>query len=118
MGSIIFEHNYTIEDYITFKVKVETERFSGGSSFCISSSVLEKAISKLNEMYNRLEGAYQLDNYDSNDFILFEFIKLGHMNISGQIGGSYNKQYLIYHFKTDQTALRAIIANFRNAINV
>ena len=113
LNKLIFEHKYTVEDYITFSIAVKSGEFSGISNFCISRNVLKDAIMFLDEMYNNLEGIYQVNDYDSDDFILFEFLSKGHIKISGQLGGSHNEQYLKYQFITDQTELNNIINNFK-----
>jgi len=117
MGKINFVHEYTVEGYITFSIKIISGEFSGTSSFCLSKSTLLNAILALGEMYNQLEGAYQINNYDNDDFILFEFAKHGHLNISGQVGGSHNQQFLVYNFMTDQTALHEVISTFHKVVS-
>lgn len=116
MDSIIFEHRYTVGGYITFAVSVTSGDFSGASSFCIAESSLKEAISSLSEMHETLKGSYQMNDYDSDDFIIFEFLTLGHLEISGEVGGSHSEQYLKYQFITDQTVLNGIISGFRNVI--
>jgi len=113
MGNIIFEHQYTIEGYVTFAVHVKSGKFSGMSNFCIAESVLKDAILYLSEMYDSLKGMYRMNDYDSDDFMLFEFLNHGRMRISGQIGGSHSKQYLKYQFVTDQTVLGIIVSDFK-----
>jgi len=114
MSGIAFEHQYTVEGYITFAIEVVSGKFSGASSFCISDKLLEDAVSHLTEMHNNLSGTYRINDYDSTDFILFESLMLGRLKISGQVGGdgNYSDQYLVYQFTTDQTALRSIILDF------
>jgi len=115
MEKITFDYQYTVGGYITFTIGVVSGGFSGTSNFCISESSLREAVSFLSEMYNNLKGAYQMNDYDSDDFISFEFQDLGHMVISGQAGGSHSAQYLKYQFITDQTVLAEIISNFKAA---
>jgi hypothetical protein len=116
MEKMTFAHQYTVEGYITFTISVVSRGFSGVSSFCISESSLKEAIYTLSEMYNNLKGSYQMNDYDSDDFISFEFQNLGHIGISGQVGGSHREQYLKYQFMTDQTVLTEIISDFKSMI--
>jgi len=116
MASITFEHRYTVGGYITFAVEVMSGNFSGASSFCIPSEPLRDTVSCLNVIYNDLIGSYKVEDYDSSDFILFEFLKYGHLKISGQIGGCHRENYLIYQFVTDQTALREIISDLSSML--
>jgi len=115
MGSLIFEYEYAIGDYITFTKKVISGMFAGTYGFCLSCDSLKEAVLALSEMYKELKGAYQINDYDSDDYVLFEFAKQGHLKISGQVGGSHNQQYLVYQFMSDQTVLNEIILYFRNA---
>ena len=117
MDSIIFEHQYTVGGYVTFRIKVTCGEFSGASNFCISESLLKEAISTLSELYNNLKGSYQMNDYDSNDFILFEFLERGKMKITGQVGGSFREQYLNYQFITDQTLLGEIISSLKRLLS-
>jgi len=112
MASIAFEHKHTAEGYITFDLKVISGKFSGASSFCISDKSLRDAVSCLGIIYNDLNGTCQIDDYDSSDFVLFEFLKFGHLKISGQVGGCHRDNYLVYQLETDQTVLEGIISDF------
>jgi hypothetical protein len=67
-------------------------------------------------MHTKLEGMYQINDYDSDDFILFEFFNYGHVKVSGQIGGIHRQQYLKYQFVVDQTNLNNIIKNLKSMI--
>jgi len=118
MGSITFEHEYVVDNYIIYVVNVASGSFSGASSFCLSKDALRGVLVSLSEMHSKLEGACQMNDYDSDDFVLFEFLKMGHLKISGQIGGGHNQQYLVFQFTTDQAALNKIISNFRSVINI
>ena len=50
------EYLYTVEDYITYIVKVTSNGFSGASNFCISKELLRDTVSDLSKMYKDLEG--------------------------------------------------------------
>ena len=116
MESIIFDYRYTVEGYVTFTITVKSGEFSGASNFCISESLLKDTISALSKMYNSLKGKYQMNDYDSDDFMCFEMENLGHMTITGQLGGSYNIPFLKYQIQADQTILGEIISNFKDMI--
>ena len=116
MNSIIFEYQYIVEDYITFKVRVVSGEFSGTSNFCILESSLRTAIASLSEMYNTLKGFCRMNDFDSDDFISFKMNSLGHMTITGQLGGSYNIPFLKYENHADQTILLDIISNFKSMV--
>ena len=116
MGDIVFEYLYTVEGYITFSIKVKVGDFAGASNFCISESFLKNTISDLSEMCKNLKGKYQMNDYDSDDFMCFEMENLGHMTITGQLGGSYNIPFLKYQIQADQTILGEIISNFKDMI--
>lgn len=116
MDKITLTHQYTIEDYFTFSVFVNSGEFSGFSNFCLSKVALKDAIISLNKLYESLSGTYQINDYDSDDYILFEFLNLGHIKITGQLGGSYNPQYLCFQFISDQTVLQVIISTFSDML--
>ena len=117
MENIKFTHQYTVEGYLTFNIEVISGGFSGVSNFCISEYSLKEAISALARMYNNLKGTYQMNDYDSDDFILFEMKSLGHMTITGQLGGSYNIPFMKYKNRADQTVLATIISDFKRMLD-
>jgi len=117
MGNITFEHKYTIGGYATFAIKVVSGGFSGISSLCLPNDSLKSAIASLTEMYDKLSGTYEINDTDSNDFILFEFMKYGHLKVSGQVGGGHRPQYLVYEFRTDQTFLNEAIKGLRKMLS-
>lgn len=117
MNSISFQHLYSAIGYITVKVEVYSGVFSGSSTFCMSNAVLKSMALQLQQLYETLSGTYQVDDYDSDDFVRFECLKHGHVQITGQVGGSYNNQFLNYQFETDQTALKQIIMELQLLIS-
>jgi len=117
MGCITFEYQYMVDEYIVFNKTIVSGEFSGSSTFCLSKDSLKEAILSLDEMNSRLSGTYQINDYDSNDFVLFEFLKHGHVKISGQVGGTHNRQYLVYEFSTDQTLLGEVILSLSHLSN-
>ena len=70
-------------------------------------------LSFLREMYNYIRGKYRINDYNSNDFILFKFLNLGHVNIFGQVGESFNSQYFnLTNVKYRQTNFSSFFVNF------
>jgi len=117
MASITFKYQYTDDGYVLFSKKVISGKFSGASNFGVLDDSLREAVSCLSAMYNDLSGVYQLSDDESSDFILFEFLKYGHLKISGQVGGCHRENYLVYQFMTDQTALKEIISDLSKMIS-
>ena len=118
MDEVYLEHLYTVQGYITFLVRVKTGGFCGESSFCLSEDKLSCAIKSLTKLYNSLEGRYKINDYDSDDFMLFDMQPMGHMIITGQLGGSCNIPFLKYQYYTDQTVLNDILVSFHKMIAV
>ena len=113
MSNIKLEYLYTVQEYVTFHIYVQSGNFSGESNFCMPKKILTEAIVSLSNVHENLKGSYQINDYDSDDYILFKMLKLGHMEITGQVGGSYNDQFLRYQFECDQTDLLCIIQTLK-----
>lgn len=103
---------YTVENYFTFDVRVKSSGFEGSSNFCISRENLITAIETLRKMYNDLTGSCVVTDYDSDAFIAFELNGLGHLSISGQIGGSHQDHNMKFKYISDQTVLVNLIKTF------
>ncbi len=106
---LIIEPLYTVEDYLTFNIKIKSGEFSGTSSFCISKEKIIEFIDSLSEMIDKLTGCCELKDYDSDAYIVFEALHLGHISVHGQIGGSHQDHNIKLKYIIDQTALNNII---------
>lgn len=103
------EQVYAVEDYLTFNIKIKSGDFSGASNFCISKENLNLIFNTLSNMYKKLEGRCEIFDNDSDSYITIDMNKLGHLNISGQIGGSYEDHFMKFKFSSDQTILLNLI---------
>lgn len=108
MNEINLEYQYTVQGYVTFTVRVHSGEFSGASNFCVSKDGLQEAVAILGEICESMRGEYQVNDYDSDDYLLFRSRPYGHAVISGQLGGSFNPQYLTFELPLDQTELKRI----------
>jgi hypothetical protein len=117
LGRIELEHTCTDDGYVSFSVVVVSGGFSGASGFCLPVDSLRDAVSSLSRIDHDLSGSYQIDDCESDDFILLEYLSQGHLRVSGQVGGSFNNQYLRYEFDTEQTAMNAVVASLRSMLD-
>ena len=105
---------YAVDNYLTFKTKVKSDEFSGVSNFCISKEEIASIINTLSIMHSELKGICKIQDYDSDAFLYIEVQKLGHVLISGQIGGSHQEHFMKFKIKTDQTVLLNLIQTFKS----
>lgn len=117
MNTIILNYLYEVGGYVTFRIIVQSGEFAGSSTWCISKSILESNIETLKRCYNNLAGCSEIKDMESDDYIIFRLEKAGHMTIAGQIGGSFNDQFLKYTFDSDQTYLKIFIDNLSQMIS-
>jgi hypothetical protein len=100
-----FENLYEVEGYYTFKVSVTSDNFSGASSFCISKEDMKSFLAILETLLATLKGSAELKDYDSDAYIKISMANYGNLTLSGQIGGSYEKQFMKFNIYSDQTIL-------------
>jgi len=108
-GDILIEHLYTVDNYLTFCVKVKSGLFAGASNFCIPRDKLLSLIEQFSIMQKELAGMSEIMDSDSDAFIKFEMQKFGHLSIYGQVGGSHEDHYMRFKYITDQTVLTNMI---------
>jgi hypothetical protein len=113
---LIIEHLYTVEDYFTFNIKVQSGEFIGASHFCISKENILSIVEVLSKMYETLSGCCEINDNDSDAHINLEIDKLGHIHMTGQIGGSHEEHSMKFKYSTDQTALSALIQNLKSSL--
>jgi hypothetical protein len=106
---LVIEHLYTVEGYFTFNIKVKSGEFAGASNFCISKENILSVIEALSKMHEQLTGYCEISDSDSDAHITIEMDKLGHMRMTGQIGGSHEEHYMKFKYITDQTVLINLI---------
>ncbi|MEJ8302898.1 hypothetical protein [Saccharibacillus sacchari] len=103
---IVIEYLYDIEGYFTLAVYVQSGWFSGKSNFCIAQDKVNELNSLVKEVELNLEGCIKIEDCDSDAHVVIEASKLGHFNVSGQIGSSYEEQNMNFKFVADQTLLK------------
>ncbi|MFD2115647.1 hypothetical protein ACFSTH_11555 [Paenibacillus yanchengensis] len=106
---LTMEHLYTVEGYLTLSIGVRSGVFVGKSNFCISEEKLGLFIQSIKEINDRLLGDSRMDDYDSDAHIIFGANKLGHVVVSGQIGGSHEEHSMRFKFTSDQTILEGLV---------
>ncbi|SHL04368.1 hypothetical protein [Desulforamulus aeronauticus] len=106
---LVIEYLYTVENYFTFNIKVKSGEFTGASNFCISKESIVSVVETLSKMHEQLSGYCEISDSDSDAHITVEMDKLGHMYMTGQIGGSHEEHYMKFKYITDQTVLINLI---------
>jgi len=99
------EYQLSSELGISFFVFVKSHRFSGYSEFCIDNEVVRERIEELENMHFYLFGECTINDDDSDSFIKIAFIN-NELVVSGQLGGSYNTNFMKFEFYADQTLLK------------
>lgn len=103
-----------MENYFTFKIFIKSNLFSGRNIFSLSKENLIQYIKSLEKLLLELDGELKIEDLDSDDFINIKFIdKIGHIKVQGQLGGSFNEQYVIFCFYSDQTFLQNLSDFFK-----
>jgi len=111
--SLAFELVFATDDYLTFSIKVKSGEFAGEGVFCMPIEIIESAIASLEVMYESLIGSCRMEDHDSDAYISIASGKFGHICISGQIGGSYEDQFVKFLYHTDQTELPVLIRRLK-----
>ena len=109
MDAVIFTPVYATDTYRTFSAQVVSGDFSGKANFCLSCANLRAFIGNLQALHSTLSGECSLQDYDSDDYLVFSAQSLGHIHVFGQLGGSYNDQFLKFSCFLDQTHLPPMI---------
>ena len=96
------EYLYSSEFDISFSTMVKSYGFSGTHNFCIRKDNLQERVNELKKMSNSLVGICKIEDADSDAHIhlLFEGRNL---KITGQLGGSYEDNFMKFSFLADQT---------------
>ncbi|MFH0897949.1 MAG: hypothetical protein V1855_00020 [bacterium] len=111
------EYISTENDYFHLMIQIKSGMFSGASEFCISKGNIIKIIKTLKNMHETLKGSCVISDFDSDGHITIEMQKLGHICISGQMGGTHQDHYMTFKFMTDQSILPNLIKNLKKAIS-
>ena len=103
----------TGQDYSCFLV-VESRGFSAARSFYFDEHNLKAFLENLNVMESALEGEVILRHSFEEDQLSFEVSRNGHVIVSGLlVEHSECTQKLEFCFRTDQTALKPLLQEFR-----
>ena len=110
-ASLDIEKLYDIDGYITFRIKVISNGFSGMSNFCIAKLDIDNIQKKLQSIAEKLEGSVVISDMDSDSFLKLELKEHGQLVCSGELGGSHRDHSIKFSFQADQTIL-AILKNY------
>lgn len=101
------------ETWCDFYIYIKADDFSGGAGFSLNYSKLDLLIGDLENLYEKLEGAVLIQYDESDDYVEIKSTQYGHINISAQLGGSWNDNWVKLLMHTDQTVLKTIIDQFK-----
>jgi len=101
---------YHIELNKTYEFMVESNYFSGRTTFCFHVDDLKKIIDKLNAMSMHLSGECVINDADSNNFLKVYFTEQ-RIKVEG-LFGDFDEQSLKFAFYADQTILRLLSSFF------
>ena len=108
---IFLEMLYEVDKYYTFCIKIKNFEFTGERNFCINQIELEKFLKQLEKIYNEMSGCVEFRDIESDSFLAFEF-KGDQVKVNGQLGGSWEENYLVFSFFVDQTILKRMMEIF------
>ena len=112
---IYIEILYEVDGYFTYYVRIRNFDFSGANTFCVDQTELENMIQQIKKMSNNLSGCVDFRDIDSDSFLHFAF-EGNRIRVNGQLGASWNEEYLVFAFFVDQTILNRILDVFYDYI--
>ena len=101
------------DDWYEFSVYMKAGDFSGKTNFGIMISDYERLICNIEKMYVELKGEFLIKYEDSDDYVKARFKNYGHLEISAQLGGSWNDNFVKLLMNTDQTMLGIILQQLK-----
>jgi len=109
VGELYTEYSFSAEFDISIIISVKSYGFSGGHEFCINKEVTRERIKELENMHFSLLGECTMNDSDSDSdsYIKLSFIG-NELTVSGQLGGSYNSNFIKFSFTADQTLLKLL----------
>jgi len=96
---------------------VKSYGFSGVQNFCIRKDNLQERIKELIMMSDSLSGECKIEDTDSDSYIYLLFEGRG-LKVTGQLGGSYNDNFIKFSFLADQTLAQLFAASLREFITL
>lgn len=114
-SKILIKFMYKVDRYFTYEIFISTSGYSGKCNFCISDDKLNKYIKGINELMEDLSGEFEIEDCESDAYIKIYFESMRELYVCGQIGGSYQDNYLNFKLKADQTILLRIKDKFLNS---
>jgi len=111
-----FATKYLVQINFTFDLTVLADSFGGTSHFCVRREQIEKLCSDLTEMKERLSGSAILEDNDSDASVNFQIDRNGHVYVYGQVGGTYEDNFLKFKFQTDQTCIEPFVEDFHKLL--
>lgn len=70
----------------------------------------------LTNMHSALLRITALDDNDSVGFVEFEIEPNGRLNVSGQVGGTHEDNFVKFKFETNQTCIPQFVQDFKSLL--
>jgi len=111
-----FSTRYLVQINFTFELTVKSDGFSGNSHFCVRRDEIELLCNELEKLHSTLSGTCRISDNDSDSFVEFNIFENGSLQVSGQVGGSYNDHFVKFKFITDQTCIPQFVDDFKKLL--
>lgn len=109
-----FKNLYGINYHLS--VQIASGDFKGVSRMELLRNDIEKIILELTSLINNRESVVKINDYESDSFLSLLTDSLGQVEVSGQVGGSYEDQYMKFKFQTDQTVIDPLIKDLESIL--
>lgn len=108
-----FATRYLVQINFTFDLTINSNGFAGTSHFCVRIDEIEALCKDLAKMHSSHLGSAKLSDNDSDGFVEFTISEYGHLQVSGQVGGSHEDHFVKFEFQTDQTCIPQFVDDFK-----
>lgn len=102
------EHLYNVEINATFSISVDSYGFCGSYNFCIHDNDMTRILLELQELNDRNRKLCRISDCDSDAYLCLE-IKCKNIKVSGQLGGSYEDNFIKFGFSADFSLIASLI---------
>jgi hypothetical protein len=115
-----FNDYYPYMGHTTLEIRVSVSSlFSGNDDFYLTTEKINSVVETLTMMHQDLQGKCEIKNMDSDSdaYFTIEMEKYGHLSIIGQLGSTWQDEYMKFRVDSDQTILPRLVQILTDMVN-
>lgn len=117
VSGLVLECLYLVQINYTFNLHITSGDFRGVTKgFCVRKDQIKEVVETLESVNSNIACDVKLTDNDSDSYIRFFKNSKAKLGISGQVGASYEENYMCFRFESELTNIPQFISDLKELL--